>query len=341
MLRGPPGGLIRRYDAEVKNEERWQRVGTVREIWRFPVKSLGGERVDAAEVDRLGVRGDRLWAVRDEEHRVITNAKKIPALLLCSARYAAEPGADAVPGAIPPAIITLPGGEELSTGDPAVHERLSGFLGRRVTVSALRPESDREYYRAEKSTAGEMREQFAVAAEEPLPDFSMMSVAKLMELAKYATPPGTHFDVAALHVVSTATMAALRGKAPGSDFDVRRFRPNLVIESAVDAFAEVGWQGGALHAGTLVARVEFPTVRCSMTIRPQPGLDGDPRILKTIVAEAERCLGVYAAVTTPGRVAVGDEVGVDAPKISKLAGLARAAGTSVKRVLLRAALPKK
>jgi uncharacterized protein YcbX len=318
------------------------RIGTVSELWRFPVKSMGGERLEVADIEARGVRGDRLWALRDEELGIITSARRTPAILMCAARYAVEPGPDAGPGAVPPVIITLPDGSELRSDDPKVHERLSAFLGRRVTLSALRPASDRAYYRMVKSSAAEMREQFAVEVDAPLPDFSMISMARLIELGRYVTPPGTHFDLAALHIVTTATLATLRAKAPGSDFDVRRLRPNLLIASiATDGLIEVGWKAGTLRAGSAAAHVDFPTVRCSMPIRPQPGLAADPRILKTIVANAERCAGVYATVAAAGRVRIGDEVDVEVPRTSHLADWAGAAATGVKRALLRAALPKK
>lgn len=317
-------------------------VGTVSELWRFPVKSMGGERLEVADIDARGVRGDRLWTLRDEELGIITGAKRTPGILMCVARYAVEPGPDAGPGAVPPVKIRLPDGTELASDDPHVHERLSAFLGRRVTLSALRPASDRAYYRLVKPSAADMRAQFAVEADEPLPDFSMISMAKLMELGRYVTPPGTHFDLGALHIVTTATLATLRAKAPGSDFDVRRFRPNLVIESVGgDSLVEADWEGAALRAGTAAAHVDFPTVRCSMTIRPQPGLAGDPRILKTVAADADRCVGVYATVTAPGRVHVGDEVEVELRRTSRLGDWARAGATGLKRALLRAAMPKK
>jgi uncharacterized protein len=318
------------------------RIGTVSELWRFPVKSMGGERLEVADIEARGVRGDRLWALRDEALGVITSAKRTPAILMCAARYAVEPGPGAGPGAVPPVTITLPDGGELASDDPNVHERLSAFLGRRVTLSALRPASDRAYYRVVKPSAADMREQFAVEHDEPLPDFSMISMAKLMELGRYVTPPGTHFDLGALHVVTTASLATLRARAPGSDFDVRRFRPNLVIASiAADGLIEAGWAGGALRAGTAAAQIDCPTVRCSMTIRAQPGLAGDPRILRTVAADAGRCVGVYATVTAPGRVRIGDEVDLELPRTSRLGDWARAGATGVKRAFLRAALPRK
>ena len=62
-------------------------VGRVAEIFRFPVKSMGGERLPRVEVGPQGVPGDRAWAVRDETRGGIRGAKKIPALMGCRARY--------------------------------------------------------------------------------------------------------------------------------------------------------------------------------------------------------------------------------------------------------------
>ncbi|HEX3198309.1 MAG TPA: MOSC N-terminal beta barrel domain-containing protein, partial [Propionibacteriaceae bacterium] len=64
---------------------------TVTEIWRYPVKSMGGERLDNVAVDERGMVADRMWAVRDPELGSITTARRRPALLRCGARYAADP----------------------------------------------------------------------------------------------------------------------------------------------------------------------------------------------------------------------------------------------------------
>ena len=95
-------------------------VGRVREIWRFPVKSMVGERVPSATLTAGGIEGDRGWAVRDEEAGQITNAKRITSLVQCSARYVEEPGQG--PGVVE---ITLPAGEVLRSdgGDAAGRRR--------------------------------------------------------------------------------------------------------------------------------------------------------------------------------------------------------------------------
>ena len=75
---------------------------TVSQLWRFPVKSMGGHRVDEVRVDRRGVHADRLWAVRDVEKGITASARRLPVLLGCSARYAeSSPRPTPGPGNVP------------------------------------------------------------------------------------------------------------------------------------------------------------------------------------------------------------------------------------------------
>jgi uncharacterized protein YcbX len=308
------------------------RIGTIREIWRFPVKSMGGERVPATTIGERGVHGDRLWAVRDADKNVITNAKSIPALLMCSARFISEPPPDVAPGSVPPVEITFPDGTRAASTDPDVDAKLSSFLGRRVMLCALRDASDREHYKAAKSSAADMREQFAVDDGAPLPDFSMMPLGKLVELGRYATPPGTYFDAMALHVVTTASLGT---------FDLRRFRANLVIDTGnARGYLEQTWSGATLEAGASAALIDCPTPRCSMPTRAQPGVPADKTVLKTIAHDADRCLGAYATIIRGGAVTDGDEVTLQLPETSRLGEWARARAAGLKRALLRAAMPK-
>jgi uncharacterized protein YcbX len=121
---------------------------------------------------------------------------------------------------------------------------------------------------------------------------------------------------------------------------VRRFRPNVVLDTTETGFVEMAWTGGTLTLGTCAAFVDCPTPRCSMPTRAQEGLRADPKVLKTIAQEADRCVGAYATVTKAGALRVGDEVRFDPPETSKLGEWARARATGIKRRLLRAAMPK-
>lgn len=311
---------------------RPMRIGTVLEIWRFPVKSMCGERVDATAIGERGLHGDRLWAVRDLDKDALTNAKSIPALLMLTAGFVEEPPPGVGPGSIPHVEITFPDGAKARSSDPDVDARLSAFVGRRVALCALHDASDRAHYRAAKSTGADMRGQYAVDDGGPLPDFSMLPLGTLLELGRYATPPGTYFDAFPLSVITTASLGS---------FDRRRFRANLVIDTGdAHGYLENGWTGATLEAGACAALIECPTPRCSMPTRQQPGLPADKTVLKTIAREADRCIGAYASIARGGALRVGDEVTLRMAETSKLGEWARARATGIKRVLLRAALPK-
>jgi uncharacterized protein len=58
-------------------------MGAVSALWRYPVKSLGGETIERADFNSRGVHGDRLWAVRDVERDITASARRIPKLLNC------------------------------------------------------------------------------------------------------------------------------------------------------------------------------------------------------------------------------------------------------------------
>src|SRR4029453_16849937 len=118
-------------------------VGTVQELWRYPVKSMGGERLERPPLGAAGLPGDRGWAVRDEAAGEIRGGKKLPGLMLCSARYLREPDGRTVP----PAEITLPDGATVTTDDRTVAERLTALLGRTVTLWPIQPPEDRAHYR--------------------------------------------------------------------------------------------------------------------------------------------------------------------------------------------------
>ena len=301
-------------------------VGRVREVWRYPVKSMAGERLDMCEVGARGIYGDRGWALRDDGAGEIRGAKISPKLMLCSARYREEPTADTVPHAD----ITLPDGTHTASDDPEVNARLSELVGRKVTLWPLRPASDRAHYRRAMPAArlvgllsrsrtfrrlvlgvmrvarldGDLRKDFGREPGEPLPDLAALPA----ELFEFTSPPGTYFDAFPVHVVTTATLDALARLNPTSRWDARRFRPNFLIETdgGVEGLVEAGWSGRALRLGSLEVKCEMPTVRCSMTIQAQDGLPKDPQILRTIVRDAGQNLGAYANVNAPGRVAVGD-----------------------------------
>lgn len=310
----------------------------IAELWRYPVKSMGGERLDAIEVDARGVHADRLWAVRDLELGAVTTARRLPVLLGCAARFAQEPSPDAGPGVVTEVVVTFPDGQERSSSDPEVHELLSDLVGRRVELTPLPPVDDRAAYRGPLATKNDLRRQFDIPEDEPLPDFTMFPVRKLAELARYATPVGTFADAYPLHLLTRASLDAMGEHAPGATFDPRRFRPSVLLETGdAPGLVENGWLGGTLTNGTTVVRVEIPTIRCSMPARRQPGLEAEPDVVRTVRRQAEGCLGVYAEVARGGRLAVGDELTFAPPAAPTALGAAAGRlGAATRRGAIRA-----
>jgi uncharacterized protein YcbX len=279
------------------------RIGTVRELWRYPVKSMGGEQLARCELGELGIPGDRGWALRDERAAEIRGGKKLPALMRCAARYREEP----TPTGVPHADITLPEGETTATDDPRIADTLSRLLGRPVTLWPRQPAEDRDHYRRglpdHPDMMVELREIFGRTQDEPLPDLSVLP----QELFEYTSPLGTYFDVAPIHLLTTASLARL---GPPDRFDRRRFRPNVLVETdaGVAGLVEADWTGREIRVGGATLRGELPTMRCSMVAQPQPGLPKDPSVLRAIVRDAGQNLGLYASVAAGGTVAVGDPV---------------------------------
>jgi len=276
----------------------------VDQIWQHPVKSMIGVRVADADVTADGMVGDRWWAVRDEVRGGIRGAKKIGELMKLSARYV-----DGVDGAVE---IELPGGTSVRSSDPDVNARISESLGHEVTLWPLQPRDDLDHYRrgAPDSTdiVEELRNIFAREESEPLPDFTIFPP----EIMEFESPPGTYLDAFPLLVMTTAALSALQTELSESTIDVRRFRPNVVIDMGDErGHPEFGWIGQRLGIGSAVIEIREKCPRCVMVTREIDGsLPEDRSILRHIVRDLDQNVGVYATVVTPGTMSEGDTVTV-------------------------------
>lgn len=312
-------------------------IGRITGIWRYPVKSMAGQRVTSAEVGKLGLHADRTWAVRDLEKNATTSAKRLSGLLLCTARYASPPPPEAGPGHAPEVIIGFPDGREISSCDPQIHAALSSYLDKDVELRPLPPIEDRDQYRGTMVTPADVHEYFGLDADEPLPDLSMFPVKKLAELSRYITPVGSYADAYPVHVITEQTLRTMAGLAPGSDFDVRRFRPTILVDAIEAAdYPETAWCGGMLQAPLADLKPLLPTVRCVMPSHQQPELGRDRRITRAIATHTRHCLGVYGTVVRSGQLREGDPLRFIPPDRSLIASTAGAGATMVKRVLMKA-----
>lgn len=299
-------------------------VGRVTQLWRYPVKSMGGHRVEEAHLGPRGVRTDRLWAVRDLGTGVLATARRLPGLLTCTARFDGEPQGDVGPGRSWPVVVTFPDGTELAGDDPRVHDRLGELLGTRVRLEPLPTLGDRRAHRAGLQTPASVRRDLGLDGHDGadrLPTRPAIPLRTLLRLARYATPPGSHVDVFPVHLLSTTTLTTLAAEAPDSVVDVRRFRPNVVVElddpttglrvEDDPGLPEHGWSGGSVRLGGARLSVVTPTVRCVVPTRPQPGLDKDRGVMRAVARRGDRFAGAYAEVATSGPVHEGDAVSLE------------------------------
>ncbi len=280
-------------------------IGTIQEIRRYPVKSMDGEVLATADLGPRGLPGDRAWAVRDEVRGGIRGAKKIPALMRLAATYPSPPAS----AGSSPAEIRLPDGSTCRTGDADVNERLSRALDHRVSLWPLLPADALDHYRRGAPThedmEQEMRALFARAADEPLPDLTVFPP----ELFEFESPLGTYFDAFPLLLLTTTSLRTMATRHPESRFDVRRFRPNLLLDvPEADGFPEAAWAGRRLRIGGAVLQMTATCPRCVMTTHGFADLPKDPGVMRALVKENGGNLGAYATVETPGTVRRGDRV---------------------------------
>lgn len=284
-------------------------AGSVVSLWRYPVKSMMGEELSASDVTERGFVGDRAYALIDRETGKLASAKhprRWGRLFDFGTAFVEPPRA----GDPAPAVrIAFPDGSTVTSKEPDLERMLSEALGRQVAFAASAPEAAtfEEVWPAVKGSRlyGNV-----------LPGTGEDVVTDVP--AAFAAPSGTFFDFSAIHLLTTNTLDRLRGLAPESRVEVRRFRPNIVAEfPQVRGFVENDWARRVVRIGEVRLKVIIPTPRCVMTTLAQGDLPRDPRILK-VTAEHNwiragglgelPCAGVYAAVLTPGTIRRGDPV---------------------------------
>ncbi len=265
------------------------RIGTVVALWRYPVKSMMGEELNATDVTERGLLGDRAYALVDSETGKVASAKfprKWPTLFDHRAAFVDGPRLGEQPT---PVRITLPDGTVVSSEEDGRDRILSADLGRDVTLARTAPE--------------------APSLEEYWPDID--GLAHREAVTDEAMPPGTFFDIGVVHLLTTATLDRLRQLTPESRFEVRRFRPNIVVAPTDGGagFIENDWVGRTVVIGDEVRlQITQPCTRCVMTTLSQGDLPKDPGILRTAAQHNDVNVGVYASVDRPGRVRRGDSV---------------------------------
>jgi len=288
-------------------------AGTVVGLWRFPVKSMGGERLGQAELTARGLVGDRGYALIDVQTGKVVSAKSVklfPSVLSCQARFVEPPRAGQD---MPPVRIVLPDGTSVSSDAGDSDRLLSAYFKREVTLARTAPESFTidEYVLDLEAGGPAGQGDKVVEAKVGSAFFAVAGVAS-------PVPVGAFFDLFPVSVLTTSTLDQLRAIRPQSRIDERRFRMNVIVGTTASGFLENGWVGRDVEIGaTARLHVAMPDPRCIMTTLAQGDLPRDTDILRTLAlhnkiqvgdAGQSPCAGVYAVVAKPGTLRTGDSV---------------------------------
>ncbi len=264
-----------------------RQLGVVGALWRYPVKSMLGETVAAAEITHRGVAGDRVWAVRECAYGGLVSARTWPAMLRLRASWERDAAAGTDLGdrgfqQTRHVEIGLPDGSSIRADGLAAPRVLSAFLQREVRLEQVRT----------APITPEERE--AIMRGDLIP------------------PARDYFDEDVIHLIATGTLAHMRElSGGGSDFDARRFRANVIVDTGDDAkgFVEDAWLNGVIEIGKDVRITGMrPALRCAITTHPQDNLPHDPIILRTAWQFHQAYAGIFAAVEAEGTIRVGDPV---------------------------------
>lgn len=264
-------------------------TGTVVSLWRYPVKSMLGEELNSSDVTERGFVGDRAYALIDQKTGKVASAKnprKWGRLFDFRSVFIEPPQ---VVENIPRVRITFPDGTNFFSDQDDIDYSLSNVLGQNVRLmrASLEKPSYEEYW----------------------PDID--GLAQREKVTDEMMPSHTFFDIAVIHLLTTSTINRLRELYPEGRFEVRRFRPNIVMESASGEkeFIENLWIGKNISIGKdVMLRVTGSCTRCVMTTLPQGDLPKDLGILRTVARYNQVTAGVYASVHRGGTIRRGDHV---------------------------------
>jgi uncharacterized protein YcbX len=248
-------------------------IPRVAELWRYPVKSLLGERLPALRLIADGIEGDRMWGIRDESDGRILTARREPRLLFAAARVGTQGPS-----------ITLPDGQQLTGVGAATDAALSEWLARPVVLvaAAANDASNAEY--------------FADATDDT------------SQAIEWTMPKGRFVDAFPVLIMTTAGLRGAAAAYSSGVWEARRFRPNVLIDLDGEGWLEDAWADRCLRVRDAELVPRKRCIRCTMVSRAQPGLDRDVNIYKTLHRTHGGEAGMWTQVMRPGTIAQGDVV---------------------------------
>jgi hypothetical protein len=250
---------------------------SVQQIWRYPVKSLQGESLDSTQITDV-IPGDRGWGIIDNQTGHLLSAKRVPRLLEGQARIISDH-----------CVLTIDR-NEFSSEEDKINEKLSDWLERPVTLS--------------KPNTGETRN---IEIEW---DDGTAEILQDPDVFEFSTAPGWFFDSSSsLNLMGSATLDFLEKRVGPGSGDVRRFRPNLLVETE-KPFEENDWVGKSLRIGTAEAFVKKRTDRCIVITRGIGEFSASRSTLRFLSDHHDREAGISMNPTQPGVIRTGDVVKV-------------------------------
>jgi uncharacterized protein len=268
-------------------------VGKITSLWRYPVKSMLGEQLEAVAVTPTGLLGDRAYALWDRQTQRIASAKnpkKWAKLLEFQATFVESPQTQA---AMPPVRFALPNGDRVSSDQSNIDNILSQLLGREVELLTAVPETP--------------------SLDQYWPDLE--GAANRDTITQLFMPPGTFFDSCPIHALTTATLARLQHLYPEGQFEPARFRPNILIEptAAQSTCVENDWVGSQMTIGDAVClSIDTACPRCVVTTVAQSDLPTDLNILRTTAQYNKSIAGIRTSVLRAGSIRCGDPIWLEA-----------------------------
>ncbi|NUN63956.1 MOSC domain-containing protein [Pseudanabaena biceps] len=264
-------------------------VGVVSSLWRYPVKSMLGEKLDEVDVVSKGILGDRAYALWDRETERVASAKnpkKWAKLLGFQAGFVSSPQPQA---SMPSVKFALPDGSTATSDNTDINTTLSQAVGRDVQLLTSAPE--------------------APSLDQYWPDIE--GALNREVITQLFMPSGTFFDSCPIHAITTATLAHLKNIYPEGAFEPCRFRPNILIEP-IDTeakFIEDDWVGSKMFVGDQVClSIDTACPRCVVTTIAQSGLPTDLNILRTTTKHNKTIAGIRTSVLQGGVIRCGNQI---------------------------------
>ncbi len=272
----------------------------------YPVKSCRGLAVDSAVVEATGLAEDRRWMVLDPTGEVLT-ARTVPALYRVTPTPLAGGGLSlAAPGRAPlvvaapaggagrsVAVVGMSGMDRALAGGPAADRWLTEVLDRPVQLVALDAQAPRTLAGRHGGQPGDL---FNLSDAGPV---LLASTVSLLQLDRWVA------QGAAARSANAPTMAA---DAP--TMAMERFRPNVVVDGASEAFEEEGW--AAVRIGAVDFRLGEVCDRCTMTLLDPDTLARGKEPIRTLARHRRRdgavWFGTRLIPTTTGTITIGDPV---------------------------------